>query len=188
MTKVVIWCRHSGDSIIGSGTELLWHIPSDLRRFKALTEGETVVTGRKTYESFPNRTLPNRRILVVTQDKKYQVSDIQNHLPINDLSVLADYPENLYIAGGAAVYKAFFDKNELLPDVVVDCVYTGEITADSPTVNVADCVEVLNEKYWRLPQTYELDKVQTSVWLKKGEFVEQAVVKKIVKYLETEGK
>ena len=49
-------------------------------------------------------------------------------------------------------------------------------------------VAILEQKYFALPQQFELDDVTTTVWLKKGDFVEQSLVKKILQYLETEGK
>ncbi len=76
-----------------------------------------------------------------------------------------------------------------MPDIVVDCVYNGEITADTENlINIDASVAVLEKKYFALPQKFELDNVVTTVWLKKGDFVEQSVVKKILNYLETEGK
>ena len=190
MTKVAIWCRHKEDNIIGIGSDIPWRIPSDLRRFRHLTKGKTIVAGKNTYESFPNRTLPERRILVVANEKNYEVSDPQNHFAVDDLKLLEKYAEDLYIAGGASIYKACFTTENLMPDVVVDSVYQGDIAATftGTPVTVSACVEILKQKYMPLEPSYELDNVKTTVWIKKGEFVDQSVVKAICKYLETEGK
>ena len=75
MTKVAIWCRHDGDNIIGVGADIPWCVPSDSKRFRNITKEQTLVVGKKTYESFPNRTLPNRKFLVVTRQTDYEVSD-----------------------------------------------------------------------------------------------------------------
>lgn len=190
MTKVAIWCRHQGDDIIGIGANIPWNIPSDSRRFRHITLGQTLVVGTTTYESLPNRTLPNRRFVILALDAGYEVSDVKNHQVITDIQKLADYPEDLYISGGASVYAAFFKDEKLRPDIVVDCVYHGEVKAGltGKPVSVAASVTIMREKYHPLPQTYELDNVVTTVWLKKGDFVEQSVVKRILNYLETEGK
>lgn len=190
MTKIAIWCRHDGDNIIGAEGGIPWSIPSDLKRFKALTIGNVLVIGKKTYESLPNRTLPNRKFLVVTSDKNYEVADENNHHLVHDIAKLKDYPEDLYIAGGGAVYEAFFATASLMPDIVVDCVYMGKLsdTRLGKTVDVSKCVEIMKQKYFALPKSYELDEVVTTIWLKKGDFVEQSVVKKIMQYLETEKK
>ena len=189
MTKIVIWCRHKNDNIIGIGNTIPWRIPSDLRRFRHLTEGKTLVAGKNTYESFPNRTLPNRKILVVVNEPDYKVSDPENHFVISDLKMLENYTDDLYISGGASIYKAFFTTEKLLPDIVVDSVYQGELAAglNGNPVTVSPSVEVLEKKYLPLLPNYELDNVKTTVWVKKGDFVNQSVVKAICKYLETEG-
>ena len=190
MAIISIWCRHHGDSIIGIGADIPWSIPSDMRRFRHLTVGNTLVAGKNTYESFPNRTLPNRKLLVVYPSADYEVSDPENHRVITDLAQLKDYPEDLYVVGGASIYHAFFHTGYLQPDIVVDCVYNGEInkSLQGTPVTVAACVEVLQQKYHRLPQTFELDNIVTAIWVKKGDFIPQAKIKKILDYMETEGK
>ena len=179
MTIVSIWCRHKNDSIIGIGPDIPWYIPSDAKRFRNLTINNTLVVGKTTYETFPNRTLPNRKFIVLSDVADYEVSDKQNHKVVTDINELKDYPEDLYISGGASVYKAFFTIPKLRPDIVVAC---------GPKISVAPCVEVMEKEYFALPQKFELDNVITSIWLKKGDFVEQETVKKILNYMETEGK
>lgn len=190
MTKVAIWCRHAGDDIIGIGAEIPWNVPSDSKRFRDITLGQTLVVGKKTYESFPNRTLPNRKFIVVTSNPDYEVSDKQNHRVVTDLKTIADWPEDLYISGGAAIYDACFADAALRPDIVVDCVYHGELKngLSGTPVSVSESVAVMRQKYQALPQVFEQDNVTTTLWLKKGDFVEQSVVKKIFNYMETEGK
>jgi len=190
MTKVSLWCRHEGDDIIGIGSDIPWKIPSDSRRFRKLTEGQTLVVGKKTYESFPNRTLPNRRMLVITHQADYEVSDAQNHKVVSDINSLKDYPEDLYISGGAAVYEAFFTNAELRPEIAVDCVYQGRLNENlsGEAATVAKSAEVLEKLYFPLPQRFSLDNVTTTVWLLRGAFIERSVVKRILQYLEMEGK
>lgn len=187
MTKVAIWCRHQGDNLIGIGTQIPWHIKSDFQRFRRITTGQTLVAGQKTYESFPGRTLPERKIFVLTQEEGYEVSDPQNHRAVNDIRFFKDYEGDLYIAGGASVYRLFMTGgSKLRPDVVVDCVYHGKLNPDAKgePVVITDCVNVLFEKYRQISSDYELDDVTTSVWIKKGEFVDQNVLKRIVQAIE----
>ncbi len=190
MTIVSIWCRHKDDNIIGIGENIPWHIPSDFKRFRNLTMKQTLVVGKKTYESFPNKTLPNRKIIVVTRNSNYEVSDEDNHKVVTDIKEFKDFLGDLYIAGGASIYEAFFSESKLMPDIVVDCVYEGEISAEikGEAITVSKCVDVLQNKYFKLSQVFVLDNVVTNIWLKKGDFVEQSIVKKILNYLETEGK
>lgn len=67
---VAIVVAHSRNRVIGRDGDLPWHLPADLRRFRELTTGGTVVMGRKTYESIPERfrPLPNRRNVVVSRN------------------------------------------------------------------------------------------------------------------------
>ena len=56
------------NNAIGRAGQLLYHLPNDLKRFKALTTGHTIIMGRKTFESFPKGALPNRRNIVLSRD------------------------------------------------------------------------------------------------------------------------
>ena len=189
MTIVSIWCRHKGDNIIGAGLGLPWKIASDTKRFRNLTEGKIMVMGGRTYSGMPQKVLMGRKVIVLDNTHTIEVFDAENHIICDNIEKLIDYPENLYISGGAGVYAMFFNIPALRPDVVVDCVYGGEIDADAKDlIDVNKSVAVLEQKYTALPQRFELDGVVTTVWLKKGEFVEQSVVKEILAYLETEGK
>ena len=189
MTIVAIWCRHAGDNIIGAGSGLPWKIPSDTRRFRNLTEGKIKVMGRRTYEGMPQKVLLGKRVIVLDIDNSCEVFDKDNHIVVDNAEKLKDYPEDLYISGGASVYAVFFTTPSIIPDIVVDCVYSGAINEGATDlIDVSRSVAVLEQKYFALPQTFELDGVVTTVWLKKGDFVEQSTVKKILQYLETEGK
>lgn len=190
MTIVAIWCRHEGDDIIGIGPNIPWQIKSDTKRFRNLTLGQTLVVGKKTYESFPGRTLPNRKFVVLTFNEKYEVSDAENHCIATDIRQLKDYPEDLYVSGGASIYELFFSTPDMRPDIVVDCLYHGAINSEleGQPISVHKSVEIMRENYMQLPNAYELDNITTTIWLKKGDFVEQSLVKKIMDYLETEGK
>ena len=97
MTKIAVWCRHNSDNIIGIGPKIPWHIPSDFRRFRKITEGEVLVVGQTTYESFPNRTLPNRDIHILTLAPEYEVSDKNRHFVHHNIKDFKDYEGNLYI-------------------------------------------------------------------------------------------
>ena len=183
MTKVAIWCRHKDDNIIGIGPNIPWHIKSDFQRFRRITEGQDVVAGQTTYESFPNHTLPNRNIYVLTLEKGYKVSDENHHFVVNDINFFKDFEQDIYISGGASIYKLFMTGGpDLMPDIVVDCVYMGDLNPNlkGKEVTITDCINVLNEKYTQVMPAFELDNIVTRVMMKKGEFVEQSVLKRII--------
>lgn len=182
MTKVAIWCRHDEDDIIGIGKHIPWNIPSDKALFLALIKEQNVVLGRLTYESLPGRTLPDCQIMVLTSDYKYKVSDKDNHQIIEDVRDLKDFDENLYIAGGAQVYEAFMKGGpKLMPDIVVDCVYKGELDADlkGEKISITPCIEILKKKYFKMPGVCEKDGIIRCIYVKRGDFVDRAVLKSV---------
>ena len=179
MTKIAIWCRHKDDNIIGVGPNIPWHISSDFKRFRRITENACITCGQTTYESFPNRTLPNRKIYVLTFDESYEVSDKKNHFVINDAKNLKEFEEPLYICGGASIYKMFMQK--MAPDIIVDSCFMGDInpSLEGAPVDISECIELMKKNYKQISPDYEEDNVITTVWVKKGEFVSQEVLKHI---------
>ena len=187
MTKIAVWCRHQEDNIIGIGPNIPWHISSDFKRFKRITENKTLVAGQTTYESFPNKTLPNRDIFVLTFDEKYKVSDPKRHFVSNDINDFRELEENLFIVGGASVYKAFLTgKSKLMPDVIVDSKYMGELNLElkGDSVDITPCIEVMEKKYRKITPDYEEDNILTSIWVRKNEFVDQEVLKELLKAID----
>lgn len=103
MNAIVAVDQHWG---IGRDNGLLFHISADLKRFRALTEGHTVLMGRKTLESLPGgRGLPRRRNLVLTRDPGYTAENAETvHTPAE--AVLAA-DDDTWLIGGESVYRTF---------------------------------------------------------------------------------
>lgn len=186
MTVVAMWCRHTGDNLIGIGNALPWHIPSDAEHFLEVVKGQTVVCGRKTYECLPNWTIEGCKMYVMTSVMDYEVADEAHHLAISGQKALADLEEDIYVAGGAMVYYLFMTgKEKLKPQIVVDCVYDGDVPELSgERIDITDSVAVLEKKYRRISPYYRQDGVSSAIWVRRGEFVEQSVLKRIVAILE----
>lgn len=94
--------------VIGKGNDLPWNLPEDLKHFKELTSGKTVLMGRKTYESIVARLgkpLPNRKNVVVTRQENYKVPE--GVLIFADLSSAIESlsSDDVYIIGGAEIFK-----------------------------------------------------------------------------------
>lgn len=92
---------------IGKDNNLLWHISDDLRRFKTLTTGHCIIMGRKTYESFPKRPLPNRRNIVITSNMKYHDEGCEVVHSVQEALEQCESDEQPFIIGGATVYGQF---------------------------------------------------------------------------------
>lgn len=111
--------------VIGKQNELPWYLPADLKRFKQLTTGHTVIMGRKTYDSIIARNgkpLPDRRNIVLTRDDKFTAEGMEVCHSVDELiSILSNEDEN-FILGGEQIYEA------LLPRA--DRIYATEIDVD----------------------------------------------------------
>ena len=89
---------------IGFENKLIYWLPNDLKRFKQLTTGHTVVMGRKTFESLPKGALPNRRNIVLSRQKRdFEGCDCYPSLRKALATCQAD--EQVFIIGGASIYK-----------------------------------------------------------------------------------
>lgn len=94
---------------IGKNNKLLWHIPEDLKKFKEITQGKTVIMGRNTYESI-GKPLPDRHNIVFSKDLKLFSNNYNEKLEICDnfSEIVKKYEnsdEEIFIIGGAQVYK-----------------------------------------------------------------------------------
>ena len=102
--KVSVIAAVARNRAIGFENKLLYWLPNDLKRFKALTTGHTIVMGRKTYESLPKGALPNRRNVVLSRSAKgLPGCEVFSTLESALQSCKAD--EEVYIIGGARVYQ-----------------------------------------------------------------------------------
>ena len=89
---------------IGYENKLIYWLPNDLKRFKALTTGHTIIMGRNTFLSLPKGALPNRRNIVLTRSQKaFPGCDV--YASLEDALAHCDKDEDVYIIGGASVYR-----------------------------------------------------------------------------------
>lgn len=89
---------------IGRNGDMIYYVSADLKHFKALTTGHTVVMGRRTFESLPKGALPNRRNIVVTRNAGYVAPGAETALSLADALAMAD-GEEVFIIGGASIYE-----------------------------------------------------------------------------------
>ena len=99
---------------IGKAGDLLCYLPDDLKHFKALTTGATVVMGKKTFFSLPRRPLPNRRNIVLTRDSSFQYENTEVAHSIEELQKMLTADEKVFIIGGGEVYRQFMPLAEKL--------------------------------------------------------------------------
>lgn len=122
---------------IGKDNDLLWHLGSDLKRFKKLTMGHPVVMGRKTWDSLPKRPLHGRQNIVMTNNPDFTAEGATAVRSINDLfRTLKGCHEEVFIIGGASIYKALIPFTHRL---YITRVYRDfEADVYFPTIDMSD--------------------------------------------------
>ncbi|MCY7397435.1 MAG: dihydrofolate reductase [Sphingomonas bacterium] len=104
-SSITIVVARAINGVIGRDNRMPWHIPGDLKRFKALTMGSAMVMGRKTFESLPG-LLPGRRHIVLTRNVDWQ-ADGAEVARDSDAALALAGGEHLSVIGGAAVFNLF---------------------------------------------------------------------------------
>ena len=99
-------CALAANRAIGNKGQLVYYLPADLRHFKALTTGHTVLMGRKTFESLPKGALPNRRNVVITRQEGYTQPGIEVFHTFEEALKACANDEHVYVIGGESVYAA----------------------------------------------------------------------------------
>jgi dihydrofolate reductase len=108
MIKLIV--AISNNRIIGDSNKLIWNLPADLKRFKQITTDNTIVMGRKTYESI-GKPLPNRRNIIITRNLEYEVDDCEIVSSLEEALLLTG--GDCFIIGGGEIYKMIIDSNYL---------------------------------------------------------------------------
>ncbi len=110
---------------LGYKNKLLWHIPTDLRRFKELTLGHPIIMGRKTFESIVamlGKPLPDRQNIVVTRNASYSYPGVEVATSLEAALSIAESlgPEEIHIGGGAEIYAAALPYTDRLHLTIID--------------------------------------------------------------------
>lgn len=121
----LIWAQ-AADGVIGHDNAIPWHVPEDMRHFRAVTAGATVVMGRRTWESLPARfrPLPGRRNLVLTRSTTWADEGAEVVHSLED--ALAG---DVWVIGGADVYAAALPRADVLEVTEVQGSYAGDVHA-----------------------------------------------------------
>ena len=129
----------SKNHVIGDGNKLLWNLPVDMAFFKATTQGGIVMMGRNTYLSIPEkfRPLPNRFNIVISKNEKFIKSITELNLPnlvaLDSIEVAINLAKSknskeLFIIGGASIYKQTMKDVQKIYLTKVDCELVGDAT------------------------------------------------------------
>jgi len=104
--RISIIVAASANNVIGIGGGLPWHLPEDLRRFKAITMGKPMIMGRATWESI-GRTLPGRRSIVLTRKADFAAEGAEVVRSVDEALAAAGDVDEVMIIGGGEIYRQF---------------------------------------------------------------------------------
>lgn len=147
----IIACISQTNRAIGYQNRLLYHIKSDLTRFRELTTGHTIIMGRKTYESLPNGALPHRRNIVVSRSmKKLEGCEVYPNLEAALKAAKGEFGET-FIIGGESIYRQSLPAARKLYLTVVDDTKINNNAAANDAPQQADAFfPEINPKEWKL--------------------------------------
>jgi dihydrofolate reductase len=149
----------SDDWGIGKDNELLWHISEDLKRFKRLTTGKTVIMGKKTWYSLPVRPLPGRKNIVLTDIPNEIIEGSETVYSIEEALSKCSKDEETFVIGGGSIYRQFM--------IVADRLYITHVHKKAPadiyfpeidleSWKVVEMKEFTGNGEQRIPYTYTI--------------------------------
>jgi dihydrofolate reductase len=142
MTCLSLIVAVSRNHVIGANNALPWHLPEDLKRFRALTTGHHIIMGRKTYESI-NRLLPERTTVIVTRDINYKVPGALIANSLEQAISLCEADEKIFLIGGAELYGVGLPIADRLYITEIDADFVGDVFF--PAIDTEEWNEVSRE-------------------------------------------
>ena len=125
-SEITLILARARNGVIGRDNQLPWHIPADLKHFKALTQGKPMIMGRRTFESLPG-LLPGRRHIVLTRDKDWSAPGAEVAYDLAGALGLAG-DEGVSVIGGAEIFALFLDWADKIELTEVDADVAGDAT------------------------------------------------------------
>jgi dihydrofolate reductase len=132
----------SENRVIGNNNQLIWKLSSDLKRFKELTTNNTIVMGRKTYESI-GKPLPNRRNIIITRNLEYQVDGCEVVSSLEEDLLLTN--NNCFIIGGGEIYKQSLG----VADKIYLTLVHKELEGDTHFPEIGNDWATINKEYFK---------------------------------------
>jgi len=123
--RICLIAAMAANRLIGRNNALPWHLPADLKRFKALTTGHPVVMGRKTYESI-GKPLPGRRNLVISRNAGYRAPGCEVVHSLDDALAACRGATEIFIIGGAELYRESLPRAHCLEFTEIHAEFEGD--------------------------------------------------------------
>ena len=143
---ITIIAAIANNNALGKNNDLIWHLPADLKRFKKITSGHHILMGRNTFESI-GKPLPNRTTIIITRNKNYYKDGCLIAYSVEEAIELASSEENIFIIGGAQIYKEVIEKD--LADQLDITLVHHEFEADAffPEIDLNKWKEISREDF-----------------------------------------
>ena len=151
--ELTIIAAVSLNNVIGNKNKLIWKLSDDLKRFKELTTGHSIIMGRKTFDSLSN-PLPNRDNIVITRSSNYSNPDIKVCSSIEDAISLTEEDNQPFIIGGGEIYSQTINMVDKIELTRVHEEFDGD--AYFPEIPL-DIFELINEEKYNSDSKNEFD-------------------------------
>lgn len=136
----------SENNVIGKDNDLIWHISNDLKRFKKITLGHPIILGRKTFESFKNKPLPNRHHFVVSSQENENTDQVTWVKSLEEgIASAQAMDDEIYIIGGGNIYHQSLELADKLEVTRIHKEFDGDTFF--PEIS-DDFVCIVDEKHW----------------------------------------
>lgn len=132
--EIILVLARADNGVIGRDGAMPWHLPSDLRHFKALTQGKPMIMGRKTFDSLPD-LLPGRRHIVLTRDEEWAEDGAEVAHSLEAAIGLANAP-HVAVIGGAEIYRQFLPRADRIELTEVHAEPEGDAVVEAFDANV----------------------------------------------------
>jgi|688.fasta_scaffold09172_4 dihydrofolate reductase len=160
--EIVLIAAMGTNKVLGKDGKLLWHIPEDLKHFKALTTGFPIVMGRKTFDAI-QRPLPNRRNIVISKSVKDLGAGVELFSSPDEVLTLLKDEKRICIVGGGEIYALFLPLATRLELTMVDLAPEGD--AYFPSWD-EDAWELLVNR--ESPALGQYPKLNYTTWVRKN--------------------
>jgi dihydrofolate reductase len=136
----------AGNFAIGKNNGLLFHLPDDLKRFKKITSGHSLIMGRNTLLSLPVWPLPNRRHIVVTDKKDDVFAGCEVVFSIDEAVKKVDNEAEAFVIGGGMVYRLFYPLAQKLYLTLVHKNFEADVYF--PEIDFTEWKEIMREDFY----------------------------------------
>jgi dihydrofolate reductase len=130
--RLILIAAVARGGVIGADNQLPWHISEDLRYFKSVTLGKSVISGRRNFEAM-GRALPKRRNIILTRQTDYEADGCEVVHSLEEALRAVEGEPEVFVIGGGEIYRLFLERADALYLTEIDADFSGDVTF--PTID-----------------------------------------------------